>query len=315
MDKTIKIILASLWILIALILTVFLVRGIQGNLPSFSRGFNVKDLWEESGETLLEGDSVGNNVEAVSIGEKFSSLDIELINEKLIVEVWEENYTEIIIDSSFDDSKRPKVYVNGDTVEIKTPKRNNAKLRNFNDSVIVKISKSVAENLFDLDVDIVSGSINISDIQGTKASLSTVSGSIHLDNSNLLKLSADSVSGSLKTNNCKIEEISAESVSGSINFVADVSKSFELGSVSGSIRLETNTMPILGGDCESMSGSIKIFLPENDGFKLDYESISGSVSNEFTSSKLKKSGENVYKNGNIEFDVESVSGSISFSKI
>lgn len=315
MDKILKIILATLWILIALILTVFLVRGIQGHVPSFSHGFNIKDLWRESDEVLLHGDSVGKNVEVVTINEDFSTFDVELINEKFIVEVWDKNYTEITIDSSFDDSKRPKVSVNGTTVEIKTPKRNNVKLINFDDSVSVKLSKSVAANLFNFDVDIVSGSVNISDIQGTKASFSTVSGSIHLDNANLLKLSANSVSGSLKINNCKIEEIAAESVSGSINCVADISKSFELGSVSGSIKLETSTMPVLGGDCESMSGSIKIFLPENDGFKLDYESISGSVSNEFTSSKLKKSGENVYKNGNIEFDVETVSGSISFSKI
>ena len=47
MDKILKIILATLWILIALILTVFLVRGIQGHVPSFYHGFNIKDLWQE----------------------------------------------------------------------------------------------------------------------------------------------------------------------------------------------------------------------------------------------------------------------------
>ena len=74
-------------------------------------------------------------------------------------------------------------------------------------------------------------------------------------------------------------------------------------------------MPLLGGDCESISGSVKIAIPENTGFSLDYESISGSISNEFTGSTMKKSGENVYKNGSVEFDVETVSGKITITKI
>ena len=317
MNKTLKIILASLWILIALVLTVFLIKGLDESFDFHLKGFKgwkFSKSWGYTDGSLVESTSSGPNTEVVNISNNISKLDVELINEKFTLEVWDENYAEITIVSSYPESYRPKVYQNGETVQIKAPNRNNAKLRIINDYVTVKLPKSFAKNLSLCDVDIVSGSVTVSDIKATKGSFSTVSGSVSISDSDFSKLVCDSVSGSLKTDNCKVEEISGESVSGSIHFVSDVKNNFNLSSVSGSIKIETNTMPSLGGDCEAMSGSVRVYIPENDGFTLNYETVSGSVTNEFTNSKFRKSGENTYKNGNVDFDIQTISGSISVLK-
>ena len=62
---------------------------------------------------------------------------------------------------------------------------------------------------------------------------------------------------------------------------------------------------------KSMSGSVRLTLPDNDGFIMKYSSMSGSVSNRFTGLRAEKSGTNTYKNGGITLTLESMSGSVS----
>jgi DUF4097 and DUF4098 domain-containing protein YvlB len=312
-NKTIKIILAALWLFLAVFLTVILVNGINGNI-NFPLKFSKTSI-NFNNDSIIDGMSVDAETEIVNISEKFSKIDVELISEKFIVEVWNNDYTEVTIVSSFPKEKRPKVLMEDNTLKIKTPNRNNVKIFNTNDSVTIKLPSKIAKNLSIVDVEIVSGSINISEITTTRTSLSTVSGSINFSNSLVNELNTSSVSGSHKILDCNLQEVNSESISGSIQIDSDIAKTFDCSSVSGSIKVETNTMPSLGGDCEATSGSVKIYLPENEGFVLNYDSISGSITNNFTGSKMKKSGESTYKNGNMEFDVETVSGSILIERI
>ena len=121
------------------------------------------------------------------------------------------------------------------------------------------------------------------------------------------------VSGRISTQDSRFDKISGETVSGRCEIISVINNEFDVSTVSGSIKIDTSVMPKFGGSCDSVSGSVKVYIPKNDGFKLCYETMSGSITNDFTSTKLKKSGENVYKNGGTTFDVETVSGSVLIS--
>lgn len=314
MNKTTKIIIASLWFAIAFMLTVVLVKGINGTF-SF-RNFNVDNKgWSYNFTSNVETISTDVNTELSTFSESFSNIDIDLVNEDFILEVWNNNYTEITIESSFDESKRPKINLSDNTLQIKAPNRNNVRVLNSQDKVVVKIPENLGKKLNKVNIDVVSGAILVSSIVSELTSASTVSGRINFDCCDFGELRTNSVSGNSNVTQSSVQEIISESISGQIRISSDISKNFECSAVSGDIIVETNKMPSLGGDCETVSGSVKIYLPENNGFVLDYQSTSGSITNEFTGSKMKKSGENSYKSGGIDFDVETISGSISISKI
>ncbi|MPN19450.1 hypothetical protein SDC9_166819 [bioreactor metagenome] len=55
---------------------------------------------------------------------------------------------------------------------------------------------------------------------------------------------------------------------------------------------------------DTVSGSVEIILPENNGFTLSYDTVSGSTNNDFAMKN------NQYKGGDIAIDVNTVSGSL-----
>ena len=313
MEKRTRIIIASMWGIIALILTILLIRGLKTDFNAFS--ININTIGRDNISSNVDMSSKDANTDYTILSNKYSNLDIELVNENLIVETWDKNTTEVTIVSSLDKDKRPKIIMDDNTLRIKTPRRNNIKLSKLNDSVTIKIPEYLAKNLNKIDIEIVSGKTKVSNINSLITHIDTVSGVVNLNNNEFSQLKINTVSGKVVVKDSTIEEIKAGSISGVIDVNGDITKNFELSSVSADLIVLTNTMPSLGGDFESVSGDVKAYIPENDGFTLNFETGSGDVENEFTNSKLKKDGENVYKNGNIEFDFETVSGDISISKI
>lgn len=314
MYKKLKIVLAALWIFVALFLTVVLFRGLDGGFDSFLV-FNLKNpdksILVENRESVITT-SKGTS-EIATFTEKISNLDLKLIHEAVYVEEWENDYTEVEILSSLSEDKRPKVYFSGDTLLVKAPNRTNLKLNAANDYVKIKLPKNYAKNMSNIDIETVSGRISLSDVISDKTSASSVSGRIGISSCDISELKCETVSGRISTQDSRFDKISGETVSGRCEILSKVESDFNLSTVSGSIKVDTSVMPKFGGSCGSVSGSVKVYIPKNDGFKLCYETMSGSVTNDFTSTKLKKSGENVYKNGGITFDVETVSGSVLIS--
>ena len=61
-------------------------------------------------------------------------------------------------------------------------------------------------------------------------------------------------------------------------------------------------------DIGTVSGGITLGLPENDGFNARYSSVSGRFNSEFPVEMSGKHG--IYKNGDIEISLGTVSGGI-----
>lgn len=175
-----------------------------------------------------------------------------------------------------------------------------------------------------LVVSTASGTIEGKQLKADELYTETVSGDTVLKDfkSNMLKM--DATSGRIQAQGNAAEWCSLDSMSGDVKFEGDT-RSFKGSTVSGKLeaKLTGKTQEMrassVSGDNEisflnaqalnsiksdTVSGSIRITLPENEGFTLLTSSVSGSVDNGFEMLK------NQHGNGAIQIDLETVSGDI-----
>ncbi|MCR4938816.1 MAG: DUF4097 domain-containing protein [Treponemataceae bacterium] len=298
MKHTGSYIIAAIWILIAVLLCGVLVKGLRGsdsqwnilNIGSMFRGLDVIPGDTEIIETSYSADSIKNvDVELVSSSFNMTQASVDEVQVKIITNLPEE--------------KRPVAKLNGSTLEIHTPKHmgNNNWLNNYRTRVEVYVPASFNSSSYaasrEIDIDGVSGSIYIEQIKAADIDIDVVSGSVVLSDIEAKTVDCDAVSGSVNING-KLDGVDVQTVSGSIN-------------------VKTSTVPTSKCAFEAVSGSVRFTLPENDGFTLDYSSVSGTTSNDFTgfvSDRKSKSGKNTYKDGELKITAGTISGSITIKK-
>lgn len=159
-----------------------------------------------------------------------------------------------------------------------------------------------------LSVNGVSSSLTVSDLSLAGASLIAVSGSIKVRDSSFSALNVESVSGSITVSDCTGESINVGNVSGGSDVDGTFNR-FELNSVSGSINA-TVAAAANGVRADTVSGNITLRLNGISGFTAHVDTVSG----QFSSGGLPVSiqnGEYVYGDGSVEFNLETVSGSIN----
>lgn len=190
------------------------------------------------------------------------------------------------------------------TLYIPAAYKNNVALHSVSGTIDAK-DFSAAE----LKLDTTSGTINAGNIQASgNASASSVSGEITLRDVSAGSTDMHETSGTISVSGGNLGKVSAHSTSGEITLDAQQIDSVDAGSTSGSVRVSSESMPT-NIKVGTVSGSVTLELPENDGFTLRTSSVSGSVSNDFATAH------GVYKNGgqnNIE--VGTTSGSITLIK-
>ena len=301
MKHTGSYIIAAIWILIALALCGVLINGLSDsdmnwnffNIRKIGNFFDVTSISPVDTETIETSYSVDSvkdvKVDLVSASFSMSEGSVDKVVVKIITNVPE--------------SRRTSAKLNGSTLEIKTPKLigNNNWFESFRTSVEIIVpssfNKSGNASSRSIDIDSVSGSISIEDIKA---------GSFDID----------VVSGSIKLSDVESKSVSCDSVSGSI-FMDGAFGAIDVESVSGSINVKTSKVPESKSSFETVSGSILLSMPDNDGFTLDYTSVSGSTENEFTgfhSDRKSRSGKDTYKNGGVKISSETISGSIRIKK-
>ena len=139
----------------------------------------------------------------------------------------------------------------------------------------------------------------------------------------LVSFDLDLVSTSGEIRGINAKDIDIDSVSGNIVISSIICDDFDVDSVSGGITIDTVTsevsnIDVLSGsisinninsrkvDLDATTGNIDIYLDETIGFEIDIETISGEIINEFDSLKI--------GNGDVKYDIESVSGTITIHK-
>ncbi|MBQ4571934.1 MAG: DUF4097 family beta strand repeat protein [Clostridia bacterium] len=170
--------------------------------------------------------------------------------------------------------------------------------------LFVYLPETLAKTMNKISVDTASARIGITGITANKIDTTTASGDIWFEKCGAIDINIENVSGYVNITETNMERIDAETVSGNVEIMGAV-KELRADSVSGTVLLCTGEAP-QSADVSTVSGDIKFELPENDGFYIDFDSVSGKVTSEF--SLIINNGKKVYGNGQRRFDFETVSG-------
>lgn len=303
-------ILGSLWIVIALLLTVLLIKGFHENknpvngIHSFSQWIEKhvdNDDWDsdEWDSEYFDDDWDDENMETIEPSELAKNTTFEAVGIKTILtdlgtfplEISKSSDSKIHIDFEGKAENYCRLSHNGSEILVKEIKRKGGFYTHINGKVYITLPESFNN---ELKIDNVSGSVKIYGIKAEKASIEAVSGSVSITDCDIKKAKVDTVSGSSK-------------VSG--NF-----EQLNIESVSGSIRAESGRALVGKCDFESVSGSIQLAIPANMGYSMEYETMSGSFKDEIAGVSGSKHGKYTHGNGNTEIEVSTMSGSIKIEK-
>lgn len=302
MKNKFNIILGCIWLVVALFLLNILIRRMNGSRSDRRILFNsslADSIFGDTGIVINEDDLSGGNITTLYKNYNFSTegieeFDIDLISASVHFQAGNDSDIGIGLYGNWNKDIEPTVQSGRGKIIIKSPQytiKNKVNLSSR--KVVITIPQSVLDKPFNAEINTVSGSIHTDAITFNTLTAETTSGSVHLDG-DINILTANSVSGSIHTSgtcsNCTCE------------------------TVSGSIHIGTDK-PLTGkNNFNSVSGSIHLTIPAQSGFNFDWETVSGSVNNEFTSGKCGKHGSQTIGDGSARINIETVSGSIRINK-
>lgn len=297
-QKNRKIILIITWILAIIIICSFSYKSIKSHI---NYTYSQEDFSIQK-EDFYKSQSFKAN--------KIKEIDIRLISEKITIQATEGSEIEIELYGNWKKKNEAKISYKNDILTIIQKNKQNFNISNR--FILVKIPSHLLSENTKINIEIISGSCELSDILIKEISIESVSGRSFLKNIECKEASLENVSGRIQIENSSINEVETECVSGSID-IEGMFDEISCNSVSG--RIIVNNKKDFDRDCEfsTISGSIKIYLPSTANAELDCSSGSGTSFNEFTGTKSKKLKEKI-GSGKYELEAESISGSIEIRK-
>lgn len=297
-----------IWSLVALALTVVLIQGLTtgfsfGGIHLFG-SFSYADS-----EQYLVGSNQIDMREISEIEINWGAGEVQIIPYEGSEVVFREQAGRALLEEDM-----MRFYLRGGklTIQFCAPKRGFRIFSNTpSKSLEVKIPYALASSLTELDVNSISAPVSIQAVSGAEMKVSSVSGAIHISDLSCQQLDLETVSGGIRGENIQATELNLESVSGAI----DISGGFQEvsgNSVSGNLTLRSDICP-RKVDAETVSGGVRLQIPENDGFTAQYHTTSGQFYSNFPTTAEKKRA--VYKNGGAEFSFDTVSGSIDIERL
>jgi len=172
---------------------------------------------------------------------------------------------------------------------------------------------NISGSVHDLYVKSGSGDLTMLPMNCSTLTIEKISGDSEITG-NFASINVKSTSGDSTFKNVKTASLTANHISGDFNFYGEAGK-VNIKTTSGDVKIENAVLP-LSADLYSVSGDIKMSIPENDGFNVKYKKISGSIKSDFEimTSLNNRNGTGIYKNGGPEFNLETTSGDIKILK-
>lgn len=297
------------WLAAAAILTLILVLGIFGLGTSFGKGYS-----------SCNGFAVGYSYPNASkykagnftLEEEISQLEINWIGGEVTVKITEGSQVYAEETEVSDDDKKMRYLVENGKLTIQYQKAKFFSFGNWSKSknLTVYIPWNMAKNMNQINIETVSADIEISDFESNGIGIETVSGQAEIKNLITKTLDIEGVSGDIKGSGIQADILNIELVSGSAHMEGVFEKA-DLEAVSGDLSLGCDSF-IQEVDIETVSGDITLYIPEDNGFSAELDSVSGDLNTEFSVSG--KGDTKVYGNGSAEFDFETVSGDVWIKK-
>lgn len=303
MNKTFAKVNIILWSTVALIAIVCIIGGIFGNKNNYNDDgvFNMTN-------GIYKGDVAERRSETISTDIKNISIEWGIGR----VDVFESDNDEIKViqkaPTDMPESKLMKVTTSGSSLSI-VDDQTRKKFLNFsiNDTQLeVYLPK---KHFNEISIDGISCTIDTPNLDVKELEIDTVSGDIKTSGT-FDTISMNSVSGRIKGDGITAREIVLDTLSGGIDIegaFTDVSVKV----VSGSSKIISRTM-LDSFYSNGMSGSSTLVIPENDGFTVFFSKLSGSFSSDFDTTK--DDDRYTYGNGNADFNIDTVNGSVHIKK-
>ena len=120
----------------------------------------------------------------------------------------------------------------------------------------------------------------------------------------------DTVSGKVTAENLNTASLECDTVSGNIK-VSGAIERFDLDSTSGCAEIVTS-VPLKKLETDTVSGNVTVTIPENNGFELEFDTVSGDIDCEFP--LIQKNGSHIYSDGAARIEADSTSGDFTVKR-
>lgn len=120
----------------------------------------------------------------------------------------------------------------------------------------------------------------------------------------------DGASGRCTLTDCAVGELSLDTASGDVTFSGTLD-TLDCDSASAKLQLELRNTP-RSIDVDTASGSLTVVLPEDCGFTVSLDALSGRFSSDFATTT--QNGRHVYGDGSCKINVNSMSGGVTIRK-
>lgn len=140
--------------------------------------------------------------------------------------------------------------------------------------------------------------------------LDVASADVDIRDMTIQEFEFDGASGECTLTNCAVGEMSLETASGDIVFSGTLDK-LDCDSASAKIQLELKNSP-QSIDIDSASGSLTLTLPEDCGFTVSLDALSGRFVSEFPTTA--RDGRHIYGDGSCKINMDSASGGVTIRK-
>ncbi len=167
----------------------------------------------------------------------------------------------------------------------------------------------------ELNVSSTSGDLHLTGLSAAQScNVSTVSGDVSMDGITAGDLNASTTSGSMDLGGMTSQVLHISTTSGDCQYIG-TAQELSASTVSGELLAGLTQCPAQAA-MESVSGSVELGLPENDGFTAVYSSVSGDFQSDFptTGSAGKRDGTVVYGTGSAKLRFSTTSGEITISR-
>lgn len=267
--------------------------------------FNQYQTWKNHENYKVGGSEYSfDDISAINLDWIFGSVEIYAAENESI-KVYETCAKEL------SETCQMRHYVNNGLLDIKfvAPKTN---LIKFNLNKTLHVVLPLGKTFDSMKINIVSSELSVKDLKINNININTVSGSGNFTGIESKIFDVNTVSGNINLSLCKIGGLTLNSVSGKVVSSECEFTALNLHSTSGNFDLQSITMLSLA-DIDTTSGKIKLILPENNGFRLNYKTVSGNLINEFES-KVVASDTYIYGDGVISLKIESTSGDLTIMR-
>lgn len=306
--KTSAVIRIVVWTLVALMLTGLLLAGV-GGYSFFNRYLSSHDMAYSDGDIKLGG----GNVNASNI----NRIEVEWVAGE--VNISPTDGSEI----TFEESSRHEIRasdrmyydVSDGRLTIRFRRRKDdwhifGINRSLDKKLTVKLPRELFNRLDTLDVMSVSALVNVDGVKAEEIVIDSVSGGIKLAGITCDELEVSTVSGAVTGDRITARKVDSEAVSGRRSLSGSMEE-INIDGISGGTDIVSAICPSRV-NVDTVSGSVTLTIPENDGFTAKYDKVSGSVNTEFEATHSKNTI--TYKNGGARFDFTSISGSVDILK-